>query len=127
MFRRLAALIFLLATAGQAWAAVCRCDDQKSVPSCCKRKIEKTNYISASDCCGDEDCSVSGSVTPAARIGCAGVNVAPASIDLAPAFVPQIPVVLHKDLPARSASAAGRHKPWRRPPNLYVRHHAFLI
>lgn len=105
---------------------MCACD-QNSVPSCCKPSIEKNISISAPDCCGDAVCFDAGSATPTIRIGSLNLSHTPETIHLSKAFIPQFRVYLLEDRPAPKLFIAGRYKLWPRPPDLYVRHHAFLI
>jgi hypothetical protein len=119
--------MFLVAVTGQAWASTCPCDNAKPVPSCCKRKVEKNAYISGADCCGDESCSVGGAGTPAIRVGSPLLRHTPLAIVLTPVLVAYVPNELRADSPARTLSVVGRYKSWPSPPNLFVRHHAFLI
>lgn len=126
MIRRLAVLIFIAAASSQAFAGLCFCEETLAVPSCCKRKADANNYLTRKSCCDDGNCSVQRSNAPAAALSEAAVV---ASHDAA--TVPNLPNFIAPELysagPDRISFAAGRCKYRPRAPELYVRHHAFLI
>ncbi len=126
MLQKLFALIFVLAVAGQAWASACACGESRPMHSCCKRAAEKNSYLSTKGCCDDERCVTNRSTAAAASLSQSTIiNVetaaSPRQLDrFSPAhFLPNEPV--------RGVVAKGFFRQWPRPPDLYVRHHAFLI
>ena len=125
---RLIVLIVILAFGSHAWGAGCTCDDAKPAASCCKRDIERSSYLAARDCCPDsEGCAVGGSEGRIATRNSAG-TVSQSALDLkTTAFVRSTFVISLKDEPVRDTTATGRYRNWPRPPDLYVRHHAFRI
>jgi hypothetical protein len=126
MLRRVAALIFLIGIAGQAWAAACVCDDSRPVHSCCLRKAEKNDYFSTKPCCDEGNCVSQRTSTPPAGLGQA-VTFTSESVATPPASVLISTPKLFVDEPVRATSAPGRYKYRPRPPDLDVRHHAFRI
>ena len=126
MVRRLAALIFVLAIAGQAWASACICDNTGPVHSCCKRKAERNDYVSSPGCCSDENCVTNRTSTPTPGICQANVTIT-TEVVLTPSYPPVFCQKTFRAEPAADLALAGRYKPFARPPDLYVRHHAFLI
>ncbi|MBV9215772.1 MAG: hypothetical protein JO053_06305 [Acidobacteria bacterium] len=126
MLRRTAALIFVLGIVGQAWAAACICDGSLPIHSCCKRKVEKNDYFSQKGCCEGENCVIRRSAPPLAGLSQAAsvstITAAEASKIFRLTFLK-----LSKNEPVRDTAAAGRYRSWPRAPDLYVRHHAFLI
>ena len=128
MLKRLVALSFIFFIVGQVSAGVCGCLDDASQPqhSCCKRQKATVEAIRQKGCC-DNDCamqrseklpqdrtSASFKITSTAIAQPAAIkleNFTPiATIDIAPV----IAVVDHR-------------LRYLRPPELYLRHHAFLI
>jgi hypothetical protein len=126
MIKRLSALIFILAIAGQVWAATCVCEDAEPVHKCCLRLAEQSDYASSRGCCGPENCEAAPAPTPAVRICQVNIAVADqaALLPFHPSFV-RDQAVIEKTIP--KVIMRGRYRPYARPPDLYVRHHAFLI
>ncbi|HTH51597.1 MAG TPA: hypothetical protein VL501_06675 [Pyrinomonadaceae bacterium] len=126
MLRRIVAVIFVLGIVGQAWAAACVCDDAKLVHSCCKRKVEKNNCFSAKGCCDDEGCIQQRTPTPSASLSQPVVTRTPVAAQ--PVDVLHYTFTAPVDYePVRPTATAGRSRHLARPPDLYVRHHAFRI
>lgn len=126
MLRRFAALIFVIGIVGQAWAAACVCDDNRPIHSCCKRKIEKNDYFVPKGCCDGENCVSQRSTTAAASLTqptTVSAETAVAAPDNTLFTTPR----LFTNEPVRETAAAGRYRYRARPPDLYVRHRAFLI
>jgi len=126
MRKSCAVIVLLLAIVGQAWASVCNCSELRPVHSCCKRKVEKNSYASSKGCCDSENCSVQRS-SPSATTLTLSTGVV-GHIDAATS--PSVPFSASKLFvkePVRVHIATGRYKPHARPPDLYVRHHAFRI
>ena len=126
MLRRVAALIFLIGIVGQAWATACVCDDANPVHSCCKRKVEKNDYFSTKPCCDEGNCVSQRSTTTAAS------PTQPATVVIGMLAVAEATTLfttpeLKSPQPVRDHVAAGSYRYRPRPPDLYVRHHAFRI
>lgn len=127
MFRRMAALIFVIAIAGQAWAGICTCDPaSQDVHSCCKRKSGAVNYLSGKGCCESSKC-ISTSESPSFTSGVTVPTIT--SVEVSPSFViPYVKTVdpdIHRTVVTKSYD--GYHHRYARPPDLYVRHNSFLI
>ena len=129
MLKRLTALFFTLALAGQVMAGVCMCLDEKgggkAKMSCCLKKKSVRTSISKKSCC-DSLCGQTGNTLPRSHSE----------------SVVKIPVVVRKavekliiSLDARSKSAmllpvlktTENASPLFKPPILYLKNHAFLI
>jgi hypothetical protein len=128
MLKRLAALLFVFVIAGQVSAGVCGCfsGETRARHSCCKSKKATGDAMRPTTCC-DKDCIVRSTQTvtqdrtePAAKIKFKGEAVldqfaafySPARVTTAAATTPSIRVHFVR---------------YPRPPDLYLRHHAFLI
>ena len=126
MLRRIAAIIFVIGIVGQAWASACVCGDATPVHSCCKRKIEKNAYFSTKGCCDGETCVNQRSTTPAAGLTQPATVVTDTVAVAVNATFFTTPE-LNSTEPVRDTVAAGSYRYRPRPPDLYVRHHAFRI
>jgi hypothetical protein len=128
MVKRFAALLFILAMAGHAAAGVCRCLGGADDPghSCCKRQKGGTDSMRRASCC-DTDCAMqSGGTSQPARVESA------AKITFTIEVLAARKNTLARPVPAfteRTAIAFIDHHRLKhsRPPDLYLRHHAFLI
>lgn len=128
MLKRLAAFLFIFAIAGQVYAGVCVClgGDKEAAHSCCKREKEARDSISGKAGC-ETDCAASPAgkpvidrIEPAAKIKFQAVQFSPA--------VPRISfenIRTGSSVPIRPF--ADHRLKYARPPDLYLRHHAFLI
>ncbi|KXK07360.1 MAG: hypothetical protein UZ17_ACD001000017 [Acidobacteria bacterium OLB17] len=128
MLRRFAAIIFVLALAGQIYAGVCGCigAENKNAHSCCKPKASVENSMQGKACC-ETACTMSNSqnIVPDRLETLAKVTFAaiePASPVAAFDFSPTPAAYKHIAPQVTAISAADL-----RPPELYLRHHAFRI
>ena len=128
MLKRLAAIFFIFVIAGQVSAGVCGClgDAGKPQHSCCKRQKANRDAIRQKGCC-DEDCAMQ----PSERSPQDRTNVT-AKISVKAVAEPPS-VRLEKFHPLSEGNAVPLVKTslhrlkYSRPPELYVRHHSFLI
>jgi hypothetical protein len=128
MVKRLVALLFVFVIAGQVSAGVCGCLGDVNQPqhSCCKRQKTNGDSLRQKGCC-DSECAMQQSerlpqdrTNATAKISFKAV-VEPAALRLdnfAP--VAELPI-------ARSTVDQDFRLEFARPPELYLRHHAFLI
>jgi len=126
--KRLAALLFIFAIVGQVSAGVCGCLGGETKPkhSCCVRKKAVRDVISAKGCCetnclaGKAENVVRDRTEPAAKIKFHD------AVERGP-----MQYALFPPVPARAGVSikpfAGNRLKYARPPDLYLRHHAFLI
>jgi hypothetical protein len=129
MLKRLTAILFIFIMAGQISAAVCGClgGDSRPQHSCCEHKKSVGDTLRRKGCCDDNDCAMRQSE----RLPQDRTN-ATAKITLNIAVEPTIPelesfepVALKNFVPT---STILDHRPkYSRPPELYLRYHAFLI
>ena len=127
MFKRFAALFFILAMAGHAAAGVCRCLSGESKPthSCCKRQKTGSDSMRRPMCC-DTDCTMRGDGSvPQARIEAAVKLTVKTDVVVSHRlrYTPLIAAVR----PAAVKLYAEHLLKRARPPDLYLQHHAFLI
>lgn len=128
MLKRFASLLFIFAIAGQVYAGVCGClgGDDEATHSCCKSNKASGDAIKAKDCCA-ADCEV----RQADRLTQDRSNPTP-QINLQAArpttSFPAISVewaAIERSVTIRQFARHRVKHP--RPPELYLRHHAFLI
>ena len=126
MLKRLAAIVFILAIAGNLSAAVCGCvGGDKTVHSCCKKNSGDRASIRAKGCCG-ATCAMSHSQSsPQDRTETIKVTFK-TPIGAAPAPLVRA-AVASVDNFALPAPFTNHRLKYSRPPELYLRHHAFLI
>lgn len=128
MGRRISALIFIFLMAGQAWSAVCPCrTTSKQVHACCKPKKEKSNYAATKGCCDGSGCFTdrgSNQVVTTLSANPDIIVVQAGSTTALPVSVAPAPII--KSTISLSRYDGFLHR-YARPPDLYVRHHAFLI
>jgi hypothetical protein len=128
MLRRLAAILFVFVIAGQVSAGVCGCLGGANKPrhSCCEPKQTGPDAMRPPNCC-DEDCMVRQAeklpqdrTQPAAKI----------KFQVIAKEAPVLRSTLQR-IEARTSLGDSPYSDQRlkysRPPNLYLRHHAFLI
>lgn len=133
MLKRFAALLFVIALAGQVWAGVCLClkggedDAHAAMMSCCKREKADTTVMSAKSCC-DRPCGESdGNELPRSASDTSFKIPAPvlsavekliAPLRRSPNFAARLPISKRSgDAPLQLSH----------PPDLYLQNHAFLI
>jgi len=129
MIRRFTALLFILMVAGTVWAGVCGCftgaDGQ--VSSCCKRKVADKDTVSAKPCC-EEDCSTAGVVNIPRTQTETSIKISLPSdvlvVDQLATFVLDHTTVRRVEV---TVSFVDKRLNLPRPPNLYLKHHSFLI
>jgi hypothetical protein len=131
MLKRLSALLFILAIAGQAFGGVCECLNRRAAApkhSCCKKSKVPAASFSAKGCC-ETDCG------PIANTGVvrsssenSTLNVAPKHTSEVAAQIVWLPRSVAAASPTRPASPSidKRHR-FARPPDLFRLHHSFLI
>lgn len=131
MFKRLAVLLFILVVAGQAWAGICGCLNMQAQPShsCCKRSSKKTSAASLSPkgCC-DQDCYwTTSQKTPRSQSENSAIDVT-SRLKAEPVarIVWSLPA-LTIGQPVPAAPYFNHRLRYSRPPDLYLRHHSFLI
>lgn len=128
MLKRLASILFVFAIVGQVYAGVCGCliGDDEATHSCCKRSKAAGDAIKAKDCCA-ADCEVQQAdlltqdrSNPTPQIKLQAVKPA--------AAIPAIPVEWVASTSSIITQQIADHQlKHPRPPDLYLRHHAFLI
>ena len=128
MFRRFAAFLFVLTMAGNLWAGVCGCiGDADHQDPCCKRELNAKDSFSAKPCC-DDNCLTSGSVSTPRTQGESTVKIPLPADEIAVeairtfAFDPS--VVRRSEI---SVPFVDKRLIFPRPPDLYLKHHSFLI
>lgn len=129
MLRRFAALLFVLTIAGNVWAGICDCFDGGNHPvsKCCKRERSDKDSVSQKPCC-ESDCGQPGFNTVHRTQTDSGVRVP------MPTDVVSIEPLLPEAINYRMVGDAGVRRSlfeirqqFPRPPNLYIKHHSFLI
>jgi len=128
MLKKLTAIFFIFLIAGQVSAGICGCVVDNSQPqhSCCKAQKASADALRRKGCC-DNDCAMSRSERLTQdRAGVAFKFSSKAIAQPAtPKFESFAPVAAQT---IASASTAIDHRlKYSRPPELYLRHHAFLI
>ena len=128
MLKRLTAILFIFLVAGQVSAGICGCvvDNTQPQHSCCKRQKASADVLRQKGCC-ENDCAMSQSERlPQDR---AGVAFKISSKAIAQPATPKLesftPVAAQTI--ALAAIATDHHLKYSWPPELYLRHHAFLI
>ena len=130
MFKRFAVLFFILVVAGQAWAGICGCLNTQAQPShsCCQRsKKSSVTTVSPKGCC-DKDCYwTSNQKTPLSQFDNSTLDVS-SKLKAEPiariVWTQTAPTVLQPIPPPPFLNHRLRYS---RPPDLYLRHHSFLI
>ena len=128
MLKRLTAIFFVFVIAGQVSAGVCGCvgGENKARHSCCKRDKTAGDSIRSKGCC-DADCMVRQSDRPVQD------RTAPqAQLQFQTADEPlEVLKFTFERAPVyRTVSVndfTNHRLKYARPPELYLRHHAFLI
>jgi hypothetical protein len=131
MLKRFSALFFILAVAGQAFAGVCVClDPQAAAPkhSCCKRPKKASASVASKGCCETECGQISNQNATRNASENYSVRFAPRTGGevLSPTFWPPLKEATFRPQALASPFLNDRHK-FARPPDLYRRHHSFLI
>ena len=127
MLKRFATLIFVLAVTGQAFAGVCGCFAiEAKMPSCCKPHKAKHASLYPKGCCDDECLTRASERTAQMR-----AEVLTQITVAAEASQASVPVWSFAPIAVKTApriSPFGDHRlKYSRPPELYLRNHAFLI
>lgn len=130
MLRRFAALIFILTVAANVWAGVCECiemDDSHAVSSCCKRDHANGDSFSTKPCC--ESACAETSFVPVHRTQTESTIKIPLPSDVigSASFIPILPHLKVSFVGGVDRSFVDLRLGFPRPPNLYLRHHSFLI
>jgi hypothetical protein len=129
MVSRILILMLLLAFAGQALAAACPCapDGGRAVHSCCKPDSSDAAYFTMKGCCESPACSMSDGGQAYAKSERPAFHQKPVSI-AQPRAVPVVTAVTAPEpRPFSDRRPNGHRLRNARAPDLYVRHHAFLI
>jgi hypothetical protein len=127
MFKRVATLIFVLAVTGQAFARVCGCFAiEGKMHSCCKPHNAKRDSVYPKGCCDDECLTRASERTSQGRAEVLAKIPAAAKAGSAPAQTFSfVPIAANTE---PKISPFGEHRlKYSRPPELYLRNHAFLI
>ena len=128
MLKRLTAILFIFLIIGQVSAGICGCVVDNSQPqhSCCKRQKASADVLRQKGCC-ENDCAMSQSERlPQDRAGVAfKISYKAIAQPATPKLESFAPVAAQTIVLA--ATAADHHLKYSRPPELYLRHHAFLI
>lgn len=127
MLRRFVAILFVLALAGQIYAGVCGCmgGESEAAHACCKPKTAIENSIQGKACC-ETVCAMSHSEDLVAdRLETiAKITFQASEPAIVPSFAFLPTYTVHtSDAPTRILLRAA----YVRPPELYLRHRAFLI
>jgi hypothetical protein len=128
MVKRLTAFLFILVIAGQVSAGVCGCIGGESKPqhSCCKRAKKAVDSISKKSCC-DTDCAARQSDRPVQDRTASQAKLQSQTSD-----EPReaLPFTFERTAIIRAVPVThftNHRLKYARPPELYLRHHAFLI
>jgi len=130
MLKRLAILFFVLTVSAQAWAGVCGCFNLEKVSahSCCKKGKSSVTSVSRKSCCETECGNLINQRVPRKQADTAALAWIDAKpVDLSPERVvwpSQLRVV---EAPALATAFVSHRLKYSRPPDLYLRHHSFLI
>ena len=128
MLKRLIALLFIFVIAGQVSACVCGCLGAESQPrhSCCKRQKPDRDAVRRKGCC-DEDCALrQAERLPQDRTNSVAKITYKAEAELITLSLVSFAPITAQNLALAAAVTDHRIK-YSRPPDLYLRHHAFLI
>lgn len=128
MWKRLTALFFILILGGQVWAGVCGCfnDGQTSRMKCClKKSKEKRDSVSRTKCC-DGPCGLPSSDRTPRNSSDTGIKL-PVLAEIPEVRFEFVPPTRTQSRPLLAFSAVWDPSQLSRPPNLYLRHHSFLI
>ena len=130
MLRRIAAFIFVLTVAGNVWAGLCECidmGDDHAVSSCCEREHSEQAYMAAKPCC-ETDCNELTAVSVHRQQSESGIKIPlPAHVLASSPPVPALRMALSAGSMGIDASFVDLRLGFPRPPNLYLKHHSFLI
>jgi hypothetical protein len=128
MLKRLVAIFFIFVIAGQVSAGVCGCLGAESQPrhSCCKRQKPTVDALRQKGCC-DSECALSQSE----RLPQERTNTT-VKLTLKAVTEPALPRLerfapLAIDNIEQTVGIVDHRLKYSRPPELYLRHHAFLI
>jgi hypothetical protein len=128
MVKRLAAFLFVLVIAGQVSAGVCGCigGESKSKHSCCKRAKKTVDSIQKKSCCG-VDCMARQSDRPVQdrRAPQGGLQFQSADEPQEVIRFTFERIAVRQTVPLNFFT--NHRLKYERPPELYLRHHAFLI
>jgi len=127
MLKRVATLIFVLAVTGQAFAGVCGCFAiEAKMHSCCKPHNAKRDSLYPKGCCDDECLTRASERTSQGRAEVLTKITVAAKAGSAPAQAFSFLPIATRTEPTISPFSDHRLK-YSRPPELYLRNHAFLI
>ena len=128
MLKRLTAIFFIFLIAGQVSAGVCGCLSDVSQPqhSCCRHKRSANDAVRRKGCC-DNDCAMSQSERLPQDRTITSFEITSKAV--AQPLTPKVENFTAVAVPNMAfAVTAGDHRlKYSRPPELYLRHHAFLI
>jgi len=128
MLKRLTAIFFIFLIAGQVSAGVCGClgDGDRPQHSCCKHERSASDALRRKGCC-DNDCAMSQSERVPQDRTITAFKITSKAIP-EPA-IPKLENFVPVESPsfASSIAAVDHRLKYSRPPELYLRHHAFLI
>ncbi len=129
MLKRFAAILFVLALAGNVWAGLCDCFEgaNHSESDCCKRDRSGNTSISKKPCCGSE-CGESAFVTVNSTLTDTAVKIPHQAglLSINPFFFESLGIS-HPDGSRSAGPHIEYHPQFPRPPNLYIKHNSFLI
>ena len=128
MLKRLTAFLFVLMIAGNVFAGVCGCiGDADHQDPCCKRELNAKDSFSAKPCC-DDNCVTSGSVSTPRTQGESTVKIPIPADEIAVVairnFAFDLSTVRRSEI---TVPFVDKRLIFPRPPDLYLKHHSFLI
>lgn len=127
MFSRIFIAILLFTIVTPASMVTCACGNGADIHACCIRAAEASDYVSKKSCCEATNCSFGKASVPYVRP--MGVEVPRDNYAEAPLQVTEAPErwVPSPKIFKVCKLIANEHSQDARPPDLYLRHHAFLI
>jgi hypothetical protein len=128
MLKRLTAILFIFVMAGQISAGVCGCLGGESRPqhSCCRHKLSTKDAIRQRGCCDNECAMQQSEKLPQDRTN-ATVKVSLKALIQPAALTLENFAPVKRQSVAPTVVATDHRLKYSRPPELFLRHHAFLI
>jgi hypothetical protein len=128
MLKRLAAILFIFAIAGQVSAGVCGCFDggREDKHACCKRDKLSGDSIRTKPCC-DTNCMSQQSEKVEQERTQAATKIKFQAVVHALQGEATMFSPIESRTPVVASPSSDHRLKYARPPQLYLRHHAFLI